>query len=106
LRTTPKKVTKQTVEQSITEEQVTTVKPVISDEEPSPEPESPVEHVEEPGISGVEKREEKKLPKGTVKVKVLIGTLSSADGTYEKGETFTIARKELEKFDPRYYQIL
>jgi hypothetical protein len=110
-RTKPKTVVKREPEPSLMEDPVT----VVTKETPI-SPEVTVEEktliVESPEISGVEKREvePKKTPKrketDMVKVKVLIGTLSSVDGTYEKGETFEIAKKELAKFDSRYYQIL
>ena len=65
------------------------------------------EHPKEEPVKAEPKVEEKpKLPSGMVKVKVLVGTLSYEDGTYEKGEIFTVARKRLEGFDPRFYQII
>ena len=48
----------------------------------------------------------KPKPSDIVKVKVLVGTLSYEGGTYEKGETFTVARKRLEGFDSRFFQIV
>lgn len=75
----------------------------VAKEEPVEEPKLEVADTETPVIL---EEKPKKLPRGMVQVKVLIGTLSSADGTYEKGDIFTASRKQLAKFDSRYYQIL
>ena len=73
-------------------------------------PEEITEEVEE--ISSVEKPEvkveekPKRLPKGMVKVKVLIGTLQFEAGIFEKGSIIEVSRKQLKKFDPTSVEIL
>lgn len=79
--------------------EVIEVEPVVADE---PEEEKP-KLDEEPVIA-----EAPKKPKssGMVKVKVLAGTLGWSEGYYEKGEIFEISKKDLKRFDPRYYEII
>jgi len=41
-----------------------------------------------------------------VMVKVLIGTLSWAGGTFQKGDIFACTKQDLARFDPRDIQVL
>lgn len=61
---------------------------------------------EEPVKAEPKVAEKPKLPSGMVKVKVLTGTLSFEGGSYEKGEVFTVSKKRLEGFDPRFFEII
>ncbi len=48
----------------------------------------------------------KKELSSIVKVKVLIGTLQFEQGTFSKGDTFTVSRERMKQFDQRDIQIL
>jgi hypothetical protein len=45
-------------------------------------------------------------PSDTITVKVLVGTLGWAKGTFQKDETFTCTREELKRFDPKDIQVI
>lgn len=45
-------------------------------------------------------------PSDTVKVKVLIGTLSWEGGTFQKGETFMCTKEDLARFDNKDIKIV
>lgn len=109
----PRKVTEKKVEKPIPD--LSTLVESETDEKPEVEKSKTPE--EKPLVEAKLKTEEKPQPlespknpvtkkKGLVTVEVLIGTLSWVGGSYEKGETFEIAKEELKKFDPRYYKIL
>ncbi|MDH5786985.1 MAG: hypothetical protein OEZ40_01655 [Candidatus Bathyarchaeota archaeon] len=89
-KTTPRRVKKPQIEPIVTEEPVIVV----------------TKEIPHASMPPADEELKKTLKKGFVKVKVLAGTLSCSEGTYEKGEIFEISKEDLKSVGPQYYQII